>query len=147
MSLQEKQKARRNYITECFGTESALKSCSAPKWSPWLTLRASSQLPPCPFHPFTTSQGPSHPAQVPQLPWSCPHIIQSLGGPWVPWDGQEPLANRNIQDREAQEEKCFQGAFRGLKIRCGLWEIMTIPSPTACRTNCKAHLPDPGLPL
>lgn len=138
------QKARRNYITGAFWAESALKSCSVPKWSPWLTLRASSQLPPFPFHPSTPPGRPLTPSSGPPAPLEQPLTSSSAWEvPWSPGMARSPWPTETSRTGRPRKKS----AFRGLKIRRGLCEIMTIPSLTACRTNCKAHLPDPGFPL
>lgn len=109
--------------------------------------------PPLSLSPHMLPAGAPHdprsdpPAPLEQ-PLASPTLSPHQGGPlpsavMVPWDNQEPLANRNIQDWEAREGKCFQRA----QDKMGFWEIMTSPSLTACKTNCKAHLPDPGFPL
>lgn len=108
------QKAKRNYMIEVFlGRE-----CSEILLCHYVESLTHTQsilpTPPCPFHPSTPQSGPftasSDPPAPLQQPLTSSTLSQRLGGPHVPWDGQEPLANRNIQDREAQEEKCFQRA-------------------------------------
>jgi len=63
--------------------------------------------------------GPHDPHSDPPAPHEQPlaslTLSQHQGGPLpstreVPWDDQEPSAYGNVQDGEAQEEKCFQRA-------------------------------------
>lgn len=148
MSLQATQKARRNYATEAFLGRDCSEILLYPQvesltHTQSILLTSPTSLPPL----HSSSQGPSHPAQVPQLPWSSPSHHPPSPSAWeVPWS---PGMGRSLWPTETSRtgRPRKKSALRGLKIRCGLWEIMTIPSLTACRTNCKAHLPDPGFPL
>lgn len=87
--------------------------------------------------------GPPTPSSDP--PWSSPshHPPSAWEVPWSPGMGRSLWPTETSRTGRPRKKS----ALRGLKIRCGLWEIMTIPSLTACSTNCKAHLPDPGFSL
>lgn len=159
------QGARRNYMTEaflgkgeCFEARSAHRrgprlSCVVDSSSSCLLFKASSQLPHVPSTLHATSQGPSRATlRSPSSPWDAPCISHPLSAPgrspalaqsWSPGTTRSLWPTETSRTGRPRRES----AFKRLKIRQGLWEIMTSPGLTACKTNCKAHLPDPSFPL
>lgn len=113
-------------------------------------------------HPPNTHHVPSTPphhqsglltplTQIPWLPVSSPlHCppSQRRGGPLPSTQHVSPGMTKSLGPMETSGTRRprKKSAFKGLKIRQSLWKIMTIPSLTACKTNCKARLPDLGFP-
>lgn len=125
-------------------------SSSSPTFKASLSKHLTTSLPPL-VPPFGAPRGEAQIPRIPQLPLSSPlpHPPPSIREAPCPVQLWSPGTSKSFWQTETPRMGKLrkESAFKGLKKRQGLWEIMTVPSPTACKTNCKAHVPDVGFPL
>lgn len=154
-------------MPEVFLGRECLESRPAHKSGPWLGCLVDSSS----SYPAFKASLSKHLTM--SLPPSCHRLgplmarlryLRSLSSPWAAPCTTHPLSIREapcpVQLWYPATSKSFwptetprtgklrkESAFKGLKKRQGLWEIITTPSLTACKTNCKARVPDLGFPL